>query len=67
MAPIPLSLTLSNSSTILTWLYVYVPHHLLLLLLLAGLVLTGILLLSGLLGLGWLAKRLFVSLHSLNS
>ena len=65
MAPIPLSLTLSNSSTILTWLCVYVPHHLLLLLLLAGLVLTGILLLSGLLGLGWLAKRLLVSLHSL--
>ena len=63
MAPIPLSLTLSNSSTVLTWLCVYVPHYLLVLLLIAGIVLTVILLLTGLLSLGWLVKRLFISLH----
>ena len=58
MAPIPLALTLSNSSTILTWLCIYVPHHFLVLLLLAGLVLVVILVMTGLLMLVWLLKRL---------
>ena len=59
MAPIPLSLTLSNSSTLLTWLCVYVPHHLIVLFLLAGVVFVAALVVVGVFILGWLTRKLF--------
>ena len=43
MASIPFSLVMSNSSTLLTWLCVYVPHNVLLSLLAAGLLLLALL------------------------
>ena len=64
MAPIPLSLTLSNSSTILTWLCVYVPHYILVSLLFVGVVSIVVLAVLCLLGLYWLLKNLFDSLRS---
>ena len=59
MAPIPLSLTLSNSSTLLTWLCVYVPHHLIVLFLLAGVIFIAALAVAGVFTLGWLVRKLF--------
>ena len=59
MAPIPLSLTLSNSSTLLTWLCVYVPHHLIVLFLLAGVIFVATLAGAGVFMLGWLTRKLF--------
>ena len=64
MAPIPLSLTLSNSSTILTWLCVYVPHYILVSLLLAGVAFIITLTALCLLGLFWLIKSSFDSLRN---
>ena len=58
MALIPLALALSNSSTVLSWLCVHVPHHLLVLLLLAGAVLVVALVATALLTLGWLTQKL---------
>ena len=59
MAPIPLPLALSNASTLLTWLCVYIPHHLLVLLLVAGLLSFATLALLTLLGICCLLKRFF--------
>ena len=59
MAPIPLSLTLSNSSTLLTWLCIYVPHHLIVLFLLAGVIFVAALAVAGVFMLGWLTRKLF--------
>ena len=64
MAPIPLSLTLSNSSTVLTWLCVYIPHNVLVSLLVAGLGFIVTLVVLCFLGLFWLLRKLFNSLRS---
>ena len=67
MAPIPLPLTLSNASTLLTWLCVYVPHDLLILLLILGTIFILILAFAALAGGVYLLRKCLSSLHEFSS
>ena len=57
MAPIPLPLTLSNASTLLTWLCVYIPHSVLLSLLVLGTIFVTLLAIVALAGCYHLLKK----------